>query len=187
MPWSRIATSSWRPRADPMMTGPLGALQSATSTLGDTQSRANLYSMSLQLRHIVAAVVLCVALLAPALASAHAGHSHHGAAAAVEPAAVPAAEHVTTEHVAGAPKSSPSILRREIARASVPTSNPDISDCASHCCGGTANMTCCAAALSPEISVIPSATSSHTLVFARAGALLGLPPEALPKPPKSFA
>jgi len=141
--------------------------------------------MSLQLRHIVAAVVLCVALFAPALASAHAGHSHHGAAAAVEPVAVPAAEH--TQREAGAPKSSQSnTVRRASARASIPTSNPDISDCASHCCGGAANMTCCAAALSPEISVIPSATNSHTLVFARAGALLGLPPEALPKPPKSF-
>jgi hypothetical protein len=136
--------------------------------------------MSLQLRHIVAAMVLCAALLAPALASAHAGHSHHGAAAAVEPAA--------TERVASEPSSNKSnIVRREIARASVPASDPDKSDCASHCCGGTANMTCCAAALIPEISVIPSFTTSHALGFARAGALLGLPPEALPKPPKSFA
>src|SRR5262245_12454178 len=143
--------------------------------------------MSLQLRHLVAAVVLCVAFFAPALASAHAGHSHHGTTAAVEPAARPT-EHVTTGRVAGESKSAqPNIARREIARASVPTGDLDISDCASHCCGGTANMTCCTAALSPEISVIPSATSSHTLVFARAGALLGLPPEALPKPPKSFA
>jgi hypothetical protein len=134
--------------------------------------------------HILAAVLLCAALLAPSLASAHAGHSHPGAAAAVEPAAVPAA----TERVAGEPKSSQSdIVRREIARASVPAGSPDKSDCASHCCGGTANMTCCAAALSPEISVIPSSTTSHALVFARAGALLGLPPEALPKPPKHFA
>jgi hypothetical protein len=134
--------------------------------------------------HILAAVLLCAALLAPSLASAHAGHPHPGAAAAVEPAAVPAA----TERVAGEPKSSQSnIVHREIARASVPASDPGKSDCASHCCGGTANMTCCAAALSPEMSVIPSSTTSHALVFARAGALLGLPPEALPKPPKSFA
>jgi hypothetical protein len=34
---------------------------------------------------------------------------------------------------------------------------------------------------------MPSSTASHTLLFAPAGALLGLPPEALPKPPKSFA
>jgi hypothetical protein len=48
-------------------------------------------------------------------------------------------------------------------------------------------MTCCAAALVTEISVIPLFTTSHALSFARADALLGLPPEALPKPPKPFA
>src|SRR6266446_6321212 len=96
--------------------------------------------------HILAAVVLCAALFTPALASAHAGHPQHAAAATVEPADVPAA----TWQVAGEPRSSQSnIVRREIARASVPASDPDKSDCASHCCGGTANMTCCAAALSP--------------------------------------
>lgn len=143
--------------------------------------------MSLQRRlveHILAAVLLCAALLAPSLASAHAGHPHHAAAATVEPADVPAA----TVRVAGEPRSNQSnLVRREIARASVPASESDVLDCASHCCGGTANMTCCAAALVPEISVIPSLTTSHALVFARTGALLGLPPEALPKPPKSFA
>jgi hypothetical protein len=143
--------------------------------------------MNLQRRlveHILAAVLLCAALLAPSLASAHAGHPHHTAAVAVEPAG----GSVATERVAGEPRSSQSnIVRRETARASVPASDPGVSDCASHCCGGTANMTCCGAALVPEISVIPSSTASHALVFARAGALLGLPPEALPKPPKSFA
>jgi hypothetical protein len=133
--------------------------------------------MSLQRRlveHILAAVLLCAASLAPSLASAHAGHPHHAAAATVEPA--------------DEPRSNQSnLVRREIARASVPASESDVLDCASHCCGGTANMTCCAAALVPEISVIPSLTTSHALVFARTGALLGLPPEALPKPPKSFA
>jgi hypothetical protein len=142
--------------------------------------------MSLQRRlveHILAAVLLCAALLAPSLASAHAGHAHHGAATTVEPATVPAAA-----DVAGDIKSKkPSMVRREIARASVPTRDADVSDCASHCCGGTANMTCCSAALVPEISLMPSSTASHALSFARAGALLGLPPEALPKPPKSFA
>jgi len=140
--------------------------------------------MSLQRRlmeHILAAVLLCAALLAPSLASAHAGHNHHGAAAMAEPVDVPPAADVAGEI------KKPSIVRREIARASVPTRDADVSDCASHCCGGTANMTCCTAALVPEISVAPSSTTSHALLVARAGALLGLPPEALPKPPKSFA
>jgi hypothetical protein len=141
--------------------------------------------MSLQRRlveHILAAVLLCAALLAPSLASAHAGHNHHAAAATVEPADIPPAT-----DVAGEIKSKPNLVRREVVRASAPASKPGLSDCASHCCGGTANMTCCAAALVSEISVIPSFTASHALSFARTGALLGLPPEALPKPPKSFA
>jgi hypothetical protein len=139
--------------------------------------------------HILAAVLLCAALLAPSLASAHASHSHHAAAATVEPADVPAAaEHMAAERATGEPKSSQTpIVRREIARAAAPAGDPGLSDCASHCCGGTANMTCCAAALVPEISVIPLFTASHALLFGRAGALLGLPPEALPKPPKPFA
>jgi len=142
--------------------------------------------MSLQRRlveQILAAVLLCAALLAPSIASAHAGHHHHGAAAMAEPADVPAAA-----DVAGDIKSKkPSMARREIARAWVLATVPDVPDCASHCCGGTANMTCCAAALVPDVSVAPSSTISHALLFARAGALLDLPPEALPKPPKSFA
>jgi hypothetical protein len=142
--------------------------------------------MSLQRRlaeHILAAVLLCAALLAPSLASAHEGHHRHAAAVMADPADVPA-----TADVAGEAKSKkPGMVRREIARASALASVPDVSDCASHCCGGTANMTCCSAALVPEISMMPSSTASHALLFARAGALLGLPPEALPKPPKSFA
>jgi len=155
------------------------------------QGRGSLHTMSLQRRlveHILAAVLLCAALFAPSLAIAHAGHSHHAAAATVEPVDVPAA----IEHVASEPKSSQSNrVRREVARAFAralaSASDPGISDCASHCCGGTANMTCCAAALVSEISVIPSFTASHALPFARPGALLGLPPEAPPKPPKPFA
>src|SRR5262245_27182146 len=131
MPWSRIATSSSRPRADSIIPVLPDLLLTGTSALGATQSRDSLCHMSLQLRHLVAAVVLCVAFFAPALASAHAGHSHHGTTAAVEPAARPT-EHVTTGRVAGESKSAqPNIARREIARASVPTGDLDISDCAS--------------------------------------------------------
>jgi hypothetical protein len=160
--------------------------ESPTSALGATESRGSLGTMSLQLRlvkHILAAVLLCAALLAPSVASAHAGHHHHAAAATAEPADVPPAADVAGDIEI----KKPSMVRREILRALVPASNPDVSGCVSHCCGGTANMTCCTAVLVPDISVAPSSTTSHALLFARAGALLGLPPEALPKPPKSFA
>jgi hypothetical protein len=182
-----MATSSLRPRAEPpfQVAWP-NRVKTPQPPWERRKAMVALRTMSLQRRlveHILAAVLLCAALLAPSLASAHAGHNHHAAAAMAEPVDAPPAT-----NVAGDIKSKkPSMVRREIARASVPANDPDVSNCASHCCGGTANMTCCAAALVPEISVAPSSTTSHALLFARAGALLGLPPEALPKPPKSFA
>lgn len=48
-------------------------------------------------------------------------------------------------------------------------------------------MSCCAAALLPEVSVAPARAGSHAFLFGCASTLFGLPPEALPKPPKSFA
>jgi hypothetical protein len=132
--------------------------------------------------HVLAAVLLCAALLAPSLANAHGGHMHHASAAALEPAAPPAG----SERMAGKPATISSAARHEIARAAVPASDPDLSDCVSHCCSGTANMACCGAALIPEIAVVPAFTASHRLLFGQAGALLGLPPEALPKPPRPF-
>src|SRR5438105_399459 len=108
---------------------------------------------------VLAAVLLCAALLAPSLANAHADHRHHAPAAALEPAAPPAAT---------------ISARREIARAAVPAGEPGRSDCVIHCCGGTANMACCGAALVPEIAVVPAFTASHRLLFGQAGALLGL-------------
>jgi hypothetical protein len=48
-------------------------------------------------------------------------------------------------------------------------------------------MSCCGAALAPEIAIGPVLAGSQILPFGHASALLGQPPEALPKPPKSFA
>jgi len=133
--------------------------------------------------HVLAAVLLCAALLAPSLANAHAGHMHHASAAAFGPAAPPTG----AERMVGKPATMSNAARHEIARAAVPASDSDgMSDCVSHCCGGTANMACCGAALVPEIAFVPAFTASHRLLFAQAGALLGLPPEALPKPPRAF-
>jgi hypothetical protein len=137
---------------------------------------------------ILAAVLLCAALLAPSLASAHAGHmhvdhAHHAPSTAVEPPAPPQ----VAERVAGEPAIAITVVRHEVARVAAPAGDRRASGCASHCCGGTANMTCCGAALIAEIIVVPAFTASHQLLFGHAGALLGLPPEALPKPPRPLA
>ena len=142
--------------------------------------------------HVLAAVLLCVALLAPSFAHAHPGHmhadhAHHAPSTAVEPPAPPDAAPYAAERVAGEPAAAITAVRHEVARALAPAGARGVSDCASHCCGGTANMTCCGAALIAEIMVVPAFTASHQLLFGHSGALFGLPPEALPKPPKTFA
>jgi hypothetical protein len=137
---------------------------------------------------VLAAVLLCAALLAPSFASAHPGHmhadhAHNAPSATIEPAVPPQA----AEGIAGEPAAAITVTRHEVARAAAPAGDRGVSDCASHCCGGTANMTCCGAALITEIIVAPAFTASHQLLFGHTSALLGLPPEALPKPPKPFA
>jgi hypothetical protein len=134
---------------------------------------------------LAAIVVLSAAWLMPSLASAHTGHSHH-AAAATETTVAPSAKPADTAPITAA-------ARTEIARTATVTSIDGAavgggdSGCASHCCGAAAGMTCCGAALTPETVIGPVLADSQILSFEPASALLGQPPEALPKPPKSFA
>jgi hypothetical protein len=138
---------------------------------------------------LAAIVVLSAAWLMPSLASAHTGHSHH-AAAATETTVAPAKPADTTPTTGGPTTTTP---RTEITRAATIASIDSAavgggdSGCATHCCGSAAGMTCCGAALAPEIAIGPVLAGSQILSFEHASALLGQPPEALPKPPKSFA
>ena len=138
---------------------------------------------------LAAIVVLSVAWLTPSLASAHAGHSHHAAAATERTVAPPAKLTDTTATTVLARNKA--LDRTEIARAasidSIDGAAAGGHGCASHCCGATGGMTCCGAALAPEIAIGPALAGSQVLSFGHASALLGQPPEALPKPPKSFA
>jgi hypothetical protein len=136
---------------------------------------------------LAAIVVLSAAWLMPSLASAHAGHSHH-AAAATEMTVAPSSKPADT-----AAPTTTSVARIEIARAVAVASIDGAAvgggegGCASHCCGAAAGMTCCGAALTPEVVIGPALAGSQVLLFEGAKALLGQSPEALPKPPKSFA
>jgi len=138
---------------------------------------------------LAAIVVLSAAWLMPSLASAHTGHSHH-AAAAVETTAAPSAKPADTTPTTAIPTTT--AARTETARATTAAIDSagiggGDTGCASHCCGAAAGMSCCGAALAPEINVAPALAGSQILSFEHASALLGQPPEALPKPPKSFA
>jgi hypothetical protein len=134
-------------------------------------------------------VVLSAAWLMPSLASAHIGHSHH-AAAATETTVAPSTKPADTTTTTAA--STTAVARTETAAhaatiASIDGAAVDGNGCASHCCGAAAGMSCCGAALAPETVIGPVLADSQILSFEHASALLGQPPEALPKPPKSFA
>jgi hypothetical protein len=132
--------------------------------------------------NILATVIVIAAFAMPSLAVAHEGHAHHAATVqkaapvpsqAHEPAAAKVAVHVASLTTARGADASGA------ARST--------GDCASHCCGGSTGMTCCGAALAPDLFWV--ALYRASVPFAARPDLppSGLPPEALPKPPKSFA
>jgi hypothetical protein len=137
--------------------------------------------ISPQVMRFLAAVILIAAAAMPSLAWAHEGHVHHVAAA--EKATAPSHDAATPGSIAASRPTA------QVAAASFATTQ-DVAagptDCASHCCGGT-GMACCGAILVPDLCSDPFVQGSQSFVIPRASPLPGLPPEALPKPPKSFA
>ena len=93
--------------------------------------------------HLVRVVALLVAAcLAPSLAYAHAGHTHH-ADHALAPADIAAP--VTAGH-------QDQIAATVIVKTAVASapSSADRVGCVGHCCSGVAGMPCCGAVLVPE-------------------------------------
>jgi len=127
--------------------------------------------MVLRLIRILA--LLVAASFAPSLAYAHAGHGHSHAPVAQDVPA--AASHGQGQMVA--------VVKAALASAAR-SADPATAGCASHCCSGVTGMPCCGAVLVPEIVAAPDLTTSRLVRFGRADALHGLPPKALPKPPK---
>jgi hypothetical protein len=132
------------------------------------------FAMVLHLARVFA--LLMAVCLAPSLAYAHAGHAHHAPLAQDVPAAASHKDH--GQIVAGA------VVTAAVASTAQPAGDPEPAGCAGHCCGGVAGMPCCSAVLMSEIIAVPDVTTSQLLRFGRADALQGLPPKALPKPPK---
>jgi hypothetical protein len=141
------------------------------------------------LPRILAAIVVIAAFAVPSPASAHEGHVHH--APGVEKA-VPASAQTQSHHQAAVVQAAvvqavASAATLSAARAADSGATGNAADCAGHCCGGAAGMTCCGAALAPDPFCVPLLRASVRLVAPRVLPSSGLPPEALPKPPKSFA
>jgi hypothetical protein len=161
------------------------------------QQLARQHRMHIRLMRIVAAVVLIAVFAVPSLARAHDGHAHHGPGAAQ---ATPAAPDVHAhkdmhankdmrghEHVATAASRLAVTVVLSTARNSATGVAGVLTACGGSCCGDGAGMACCGAALAPEPFCIPLLHVSASLTIPRAPPLPGLPPEALPKPPKSIA
>ena len=130
--------------------------------------------------HLVRVLALLMAAclapsLAPSLAYAHAGHAHSHAPVAQEVSA--AAGHEDQSQIVAA-----AVVKTAVASTAQPAGDP--TGCASHCCSGVTGMPCCGAVLVPEIATAPDVATSRLVRFGRANALHGLPPKALPKPPK---
>jgi hypothetical protein len=129
-----------------------------------------------RLARILAALALITAFAAPSMAFAHEGHHARGAVEAIPGSAETQA--VTRTVVAAA---------LTAARASVPVAVGVITDCGGHCCGGTSGMACCGAALAADPCPIPLFKASLLFLIRDVPPPRGISPEALPKPPKSFA
>jgi hypothetical protein len=137
------------------------------------------------LLHVLAAVVMTATFAVPSLAVAHEGHAHY--ATAVEKAPAPASWQ-TQAHKHAADSAAPASAASLITAPAMDARQGRASDdCAGHCCGGVAGMACCGAALAPDIICVELFRASVSFVMAPDLPPSGLPPEALPKPPKSFA
>src|SRR5262245_55677993 len=160
-----------------------------------------------QLARVAAAIVLIAALAVPSLAIAHEGHAHHRPHVAPSSAAPSSSESMSSESTSSESmpsEATPADVRGQAdlhgheqpaakhvvaltAARDAPTAAGGATRCGVGCCGGGAGMACCGAALAPDSFWIPFPQASAQLGIPRAPPLPGLPPEALPKPPKSIA
>jgi hypothetical protein len=138
-----------------------------------------------QLARIAAAIVLIAVFALPSLAIAHEGHAHHPSQVAA-----PLPESTSPDTCAADTRAADIRTHEQHA---VLSATPDSSSapagvttrCGGSCC--SAGMACCGAALASDAISIPLVQASEQLGIPRAPPLSGLPPEALPKPPKSVA
>ncbi|UMY17885.1 hypothetical protein MMB17_00520 [Methylobacterium organophilum] len=133
-------------------------------------------------RLLAAVIVMIAACLGVSAAQAHDGHVHQGHAHHPAVASAPlagstlAAQETVTR---AAPRFAEAALRdgREAG---------DDQPCGGQCC--SRGMTCCHSALTPGLLVTgPAPTPSAPVAALQQIQPPGLPPEALPKPPRSLA
>jgi hypothetical protein len=124
--------------------------------------------------------LLVAAILVAGSISAHAHGGHTHATPAVDKASFTERQAALQQCAA-----KPSINR--LANAAQNSEVPAASGCADHCCGGANGMCCCGTALLPQTCFVPFFETHLRFVIRDIPAPTGIPPDALPKPPKSFA
>ena len=127
-----------------------------------------------QFAHILAAAFVIAALALPSVALAHDGHA--------QPPAVGKA--TATSPDGDISKLVPVASSSERGVSVVSTAPVSAAADAPRDCGGSC---CCGAALAPSLFETPPYPRSVPFVVSLVPSAHGLPPEALPKPPKSFA
>ena len=134
-------------------------------------------SLMLRVAQTLAVIVLLAAFAVPS-ALAHEGH-HHGAAQG--------APQNGTASVVPTGATAHSVQKTVLRAISAGAGTENQSENCAHCCCCSFGMTCCGAALAPEIASVPLASISETFAIPRMPPLPGVAPEALPKPPRSLS
>lgn len=133
-------------------------------------------------RLLAAVIVMIAACLGVSAAQAHDGHVHQG--------------HAHHPAVAAAPLAGSTLSAKETVTRAAPLfaeaalrdgrEAGDDQPCGGQCC--SRGMTCCHSALTPGLLVTgPAPTPSAPVAALQQAQPPGLPPEALPKPPRSLA
>jgi hypothetical protein len=135
--------------------------------------------LNVQRAFLLFAVVVLTGSLMPSLAHAHGGHAH-------STSAVSKGSHLERQANQQQCVAKFSIVR--LAHAVAQRHPAPVTDgCAEHCCGGANGMSCCGAALPAQVCSLPFVEMETRLIVRDIPAPTGIPPDALPKPPKSFA
>ncbi len=135
-----------------------------------------LMGLTLQLARFLTAAIIFTAFVVPSIAFAHEGHAHHNSA-------------TTGAQATPAKSVSPSMAQpaQYMQSAFQFHANSGVAaNCGTHCCGGVAGMACCGAGLVVGFAADPFVKFSDLFLIPLVRLPAGLPPEAPPKPPKSF-
>jgi hypothetical protein len=135
------------------------------------------------LKWLFAAAIFVALGAMTSIAQAHEAHAHRA------PAAVETGASATTD-ISATPFVVINAIQVEISYTTFHLSSDSrspSSGCIGGCCGSMAGMACCGGAIVPGMIEAPPIELSTLFVLDPTLPMPGLPPEALPKPPKSFA